>query len=63
MIISYHPLAHDLCLYFDSVVKIGLTFVVARHDIFTVGVKLVKEFFPLAQTIFFDFIFEYIPVT
>ncbi len=46
---------------FDA--KINLTIVVALPDVFAVRVTLVKELFTLPQTIYFDIVVEYFPVT
>ena len=52
------PLAHDLRISFDIIKKVGLTFVIARPDVFVVGVEFLEDGFPFAQTIFFDIVVE-----
>ena len=49
---SHNPLAHDLRISFDLITKVGLTFVIARPDVFVVGRKTLEEFSPFGLTIF-----------
>ena len=50
--VRYDPLAHDLRISFDIITKVGLTFVIARPDLFVAGIKSLEEFTPFGLTIF-----------